>query len=245
MPTIRGNSRDYIGRTRPREPVIHGAATGRDVLVGEEGFESFCRRILPTGFFKRSLQEAIEDASLDFGMAKRSPVDLKGQNVILFVSFNNLTQVQDDPFGYSYSGSSMRSSKRPEQETTMELSPLVLRQVDQIVTGISSKMRDRLSQFWKDCSGQAQVSPSTKDAVNELVAWLCSQSHTVSATVSSDSVLSIAAAFPNEVRLYVEIERDGGTEAAVTRERRYACDLCGNTVSELTPEVILAAVGSI
>ena len=67
----------------------------------------------------------------------------------------------------------------------------------------------------------------------------------MSATVSNDGMLSIATVFPNDVRLYVEIERDGSTGAAVTRERRYARDISGNTVADLTSEVILAAVGSI
>ena len=86
---------------------------------------------------------------------------------------------------------------------------------------------------------------SIKVAVNELVSWLCGQSDTVSATVSNDGMLSIATVFPNNVRVYVEVERDGSTEAAVTRERRYARNIHANTVTDLTPEVVLAAVGNI
>ena len=81
--------------------------------------------------------------------------------------------------------------------------------------------------------------------VNKLVAWLCSQSDTVSATVSSDGMLSIATVFPDGVRLYVEIERDGNVGAAVTRERRFAKDIAADTVTDLTPEVILATVSSV
>ena len=81
--------------------------------------------------------------------------------------------------------------------------------------------------------------------VNNLVTWLCTQSDTVSASVSSDGMLSLATVFPDDVRLYVEIERDGSVGAAVTRDRRFASDIAVDTVVNLTPEVILAAVASI
>ena len=142
-------------------------------------------------------------------------------------------------------GSGLKVSELPNQGTTVELPPLVLKQIEQIATGISSKLRGRLSEFWSDSQGQAWVHSSTKDAVNQLVTWLSSQSDTVTATVSNDGILSIATVFENKVRLYVEIERNGSTEAAVTRARRYAFDLSGNTLADLTPEVILAAVEGI
>ena len=58
-------------------------------------------------------------------------------------------------------------------------------------------------------------------------------------------MLSIATVFPDDVRLYVEIERDGSVGAAVTRERRFASDIPADTIVDLTPEVIFAAVASI
>ena len=244
MPTIRANDREYIEATFSRETVVHGAATGRDVLVDEEWFESFRGSLSPTGFFKCSLHEALE-VTLDFGMPKTSLIDVEGYGVFVVVPLKNGMQVLVEPFDYGYVIPTTRASELPEQRTTTELSPLVRSQVEQIVTGINPKLQERLSQFGIDCSGQESVSASTKSAVNYLVSWLCSQSDTVSATVSNDGMLSIATVFPNDVRLYVEIERDGGTGAAVTRERRYARDISGNTVADLTPEVILAAVGSI
>ena len=137
------------------------------------------------------------------------------------------------------------ASQSLNQRTTAELSPLVLSQVDEIVTGISAKLQERLSSFGSGYSGQDPASPSTMSDVNKLVAWLCSQSDTVSATVSSDGMLSIASVFPRDVRLYIEIERNGDVGAAVTRERRYAIDISAVTVADLTPEVILAAVAGI
>ena len=182
---------------------------------------------------------------MDFGMPKTSLVDVEGYDVFVVVTLKNGMQVLVEPFDYGYVVPTTRASELPEQRTTTELSPLVRSQVEQIVTGINPNLQERLSQFGIDCSEQESVSASTKSAVNYLVSWLCSQSDTVSATVSNDGMLSIATVFPNDVRLYVEIERDGSTGAAVTRERRYARDISGNTVADLTPEVILAAVGSI
>lgn len=122
---------------------------------------------------------------------------------------------------------------------------MVRGQIEEIVTGLSSKLRERLFRFGTDYPGQEPVSPTTMSDVNKLVAWLCSQSDTVSATVSTDGMLSIATVFPDGVRLYVEIERDGNVGAAVTRERRFAKDIAADTVTDLTPEVILAAVSSV
>jgi hypothetical protein len=107
------------------------------------------------------------------------------------------------------------------------------------------KLKERVAQFGIGHVGKEPVSPSIECTVNDLVDCLCLHSDTVSATVSNDGALSIAAVFPNEIRLYLEIETDGSTEAAVTRERRYARDISIDTVEDLTPEVILAAIGSI
>ena len=122
---------------------------------------------------------------------------------------------------------------------------MVRGQIEEIENRIGPKLQERLSRFSADFSGQDPVSDSTMSSVHELVAWLCHQSDTVSATVSNDGMLSIAAVFPRDVRLYVEIERNGYIEAAVTRERRYAKDIPAVTVTDLTPEVILAAVTGI
>lgn len=122
---------------------------------------------------------------------------------------------------------------------------MVRGQIEEIENRIGPKLQERLSRFGTDYPGQDPVSDSTMSSVNELVAWLCSQSGTVSATVSSDGMLSIATVFPDDVRLYVEVERNGDVGAAVTRERRYANDISAFAVTDLTPEVILGAVAGI
>ena len=79
----------------------------------------------------------------------------------------------------------------------------------------------------------------------ELAAWLSDRSDAVSATVSGDGTLSLAALFPDQARLYVEIERDGRAQAAVTRDRRCARDMPGERAEDLTPQVIAAALTGI
>ena len=151
-----------------------------------------------------------------------------------------------NPYSMGFSKSDLREDEDASaQQTRTDLSPLVIRQIEEVGIRHVTKLRERLAIFEADYPSQEYVSPQTMADVNELVDWLLIQSdRKVSATVS-DGLLSVATIFPNEVRLYIEIERDGITEAAVTRERRYAIDVQGNMVADLTPEVILAAVASI
>ncbi len=113
------------------------------------------------------------------------------------------------------------------------------------VDDIPSQLKDRLDHFESGFAEAEPVSEPTRIALNDLVSWLSSNADTVSVTVSNVGMISIAAVFPREVRLYVETERDGNSEAAVTRERRYAQDIPIGNIADLTPEAIRAAVGSI
>ena len=110
---------------------------------------------------------------------------------------------------------------------------------------LSSKLNQRIEQFRTGGLGEQETSDSVLASVVSLLTWLCSKSKAVSATVSGDGMLSIATEFPDDIRLYVEVEKDGAVGAAVTRERRYARDLEEHTLADLTPEVLLAAVRSI
>ena len=112
MPTIRANDREYIEATFSRETVVHGAATGRDVLVDEEWFESFRGSLSPTGFFKCSLHEALE-VTLDFGMPKTSLIDVEGYGVFVVVPLKNGMQVLVEPFDYGYVIPTTRASELP------------------------------------------------------------------------------------------------------------------------------------
>ena len=113
------------------------------------------------------------------------------------------------------------------------------------VKALSSKLAQRLGQFRAGGPGANGASDRVVASAVKLIRWLTGQSTAVSATVSGDGMLSVAIEFRHEVRLYVEIEKDGTVGAAVTRDRRYARDLEQHTLADLTPEVILAAVRSI
>ena len=111
-------------------------------------------------------------------------------------------------------------------------------------TAVSEKLQERLARYASVRPGEEAVSPQTLDDVKNLVAWLCRQSDKVSATVAEDGLLSVATVFPADVRLYLEIGRDGSAGATVSRSRTHAEDLPVTTIPDLTPHLVLTAVRS-
>lgn len=111
-------------------------------------------------------------------------------------------------------------------------------------SSLSEKLQERLARYAGARPGEEAVSPQTLDDVTNLVAWLCQQSNKVSATVAGDGLLSVSTVFDEDVRLYVEVERNGSAGATVSRSRKHAEDLPVTTIRELTPELVLGAVGS-
>ena len=109
---------------------------------------------------------------------------------------------------------------------------------------VSEKLQERLVKYASPGPGQEAVAPQTFKDVHNLVSWLCQQSDKVSATVAGDGLLSVVSVFPNAVRLYLEIERDGSAGATVSRSQNHAEDLPVTRVPELTPELVLDAVAS-
>ena len=247
MPVIGTANKDVIEAPPLGELKVQGDATGWIRPSKVEWLNASHGIATHTGIFRHNRQEAVEESTSDLDilsmallLGTRAPdTFIVGDTLICDRRVAIMFTGWDDVF----SGTS--ASGLLKQRTTGDLSPLVIRQVEDVVTEIKPKLRERLSRFEADRLGEECVSSETMSHVNELVKWLCSQSDTVSATVSSDGMLSIAAVFPGDVRLYVEIERNGDAEAAVTRERRYANDVSAITVADLTPEVILAAVASI
>ena len=245
MPIVGATNIGVIEAPSRSELVVQGTATGV-CPVKVEWLNVSHGGASRTGLFRYSREEAVGEYTSGFHLPRMLVVGI--EDPVIFIVGDTL--VHDGRVGLTLSGwddmfLGTNASQSLKQRTTAELSPLVLSQVDEIVTGISAKLQERLSSFGSGYSGQDPASPSTMSDVNKLVAWLCSQSDTVSATVSSDGMLSIASVFPRDVRLYIEIERNGDVGAAVTRERRYAIDIPAVTVADLTPEVILAAVAGI
>ena len=77
------------------------------------------------------------------------------------------------------------------------------------------------------------VAASTLADLDTLLNRLHEISEAVSAVTSNDGVLSITAVLREDQRLYLEIQRDGTLEAAVSRSRTHAEDLSVNTISDL------------
>ena len=81
-------------------------------------------------------------------------------------------------------------------------------------------------------------------AISDLMEWLQGQWAFVSAISRNDGTTSLAASFPNDVNLYVEVEADGGVEACVTYAKKRALDIDAKTLADLTPERVMPAVRS-
>lgn len=226
MPTIRAENSEYVEAESVADALVASGATGTPIFISGnvEGRKPLLDDWHPTGFVGFSLGKTIGKPYWVAGD--------HGDHVVMYIT---PVEVSNDVLHY---GSVEPTSMTP-------VSPLVRSQIEQIVNGVSVKLQQRLSQFGNNGPGQDPVSTSTMTDVNNLVTWLCKQSSTVSATVANDGMLSIATVFPNDVRLYVEIERDGSVGAAVTRDRQYARDIPSKAVADLTSEVILAAVGSL
>ena len=68
---------------------------------------------------------------------------------------------------------------------------------------------------------------------------------TVSAGVASDGLLSLAGMCEDDIWLYVEVDRQGNVEAAVSKWPSEVRGLNVNSVRELTPELVLGIVQSL
>ncbi len=242
MPTVRSQNLIVSEADIATDIVVTKGATGSHMFSFGEEREYLSNILALTGSPGSRLLQPCCELLFDSEMPKLLS---DGYNVFVVVPTNIPTPGSIEPWRRIFIGSESVLPGSPTQGTGSGLSPLFRSQVEQIVIGVPSKLRERLSKFESNREDLEPVASSTKAAVNDLVTWLCSQSDSVSVTVSSDGMLSIAAGFENDVRLYIEVERNGSIEAAVTRERRFARDICGNTVPDLTSGVLLGAISSI
>ena len=246
MPIIRPNIRKQSETDSASNALTTRGATGSHLLLGRAESRPSSDSLFRSRSRQRNYLQAIDEFRLKLGTPDLLQIDLEDSRIRLVIQMKGLTSAPNDWLRHILVDAGTGTPVSPTQGEALELSPLFRSQVELIVNDdISPKLRDRLSVFEANRVGLDPVSSSTKSEVNELMSWLCSQSDAVSATVSNDGMLSIAAGFDNDVRLYVEIERNGSTEAAVTRKRRYARDVRGNSVADLTPEVLLDAIGSV
>ena len=236
MPTYRRTHNIESLVTRVRE----GALTGGGRHLDEKLLGISQAGVSSTGLFKPSQPETSEDFMS--GLMTPMMVIQDGQGGEFLTPCGQVGVLLGRYGKLRFDGENLESLGH---QAPTGLSTVVRRQLEEIMSGVSPKLQERLSQFKSGRPGQEPVCEPTMDEVKSFIGQLCGISPAVSATLASDGTLSIAADFPDDVRLYVEIERDGSAGAAVTKERRYASDIPGDTIAALTSEVIRAAVESV
>lgn len=222
--------------TRVRE----GALTGGGRHLDEKILGVSQAGVSPTGLFEPSPQETSEDFMSGLMIPMMVIQDGLGGEF--------LTPPEQVGVLLGYYGKLRFDAENLESlghQASTSLSPVVRRQLEEIMSGVSLNLQERLSQFESGRPGQEPIREPVMAEVTSFIVRLCAESDAVSATFASDGTLSVAVDFPDEMRLYAEIERDGSVEAVVIKERRYASDILGDTVVTLTSEVILAAVNSV
>ena len=99
--------------------------------------------------------------------------------------------------------------------------------------GANTCLRHQISCFARSNPNANPVSPSTLTDLETLLQRLSEISESVSAVVSDDGVLSIAAVIGPNQRLYIELQRNSTLEAAISRSRTHAQDLDATTIPAL------------
>lgn len=204
-----------------------------------------------TGVLNPGPQEMVDEAALVYELAIDISMEIfegTGKGVVVVLRGEPTPDSEEMIWGYShgYMGYGMGPPEPLGQPVVVAAhSPVFGGQVDEIEPSISPRLQERLSQFENGGPIHEIVREPVMAEVTGFISRLCAESDAVSATFASDGTLSVAVDFPDEKRLYAEIERDGSVEAVVIRERRYASDTLEDTVATLTSEVILAALNSV
>ena len=221
-------------------------ATGISAASGEVGTSALPGRTLFAGVLTPGSHETLGGAELGFDLPAGALV-LTGRSVIFIVRDTPTPDSEEviRSFSHGYMGYDVRDPEPPGQPVEAPLSPMIRTQLDEIVLSISPRLQERLNLFRTGRPGQDAMPETTMSEVGDLVSWLCSESDLVSSTVSADGMLTIAVDFPDDVRLYIEVERDGSAEAAVIKGKFDVSEIPGDAVAALTSEVILAAVANV
>ena len=107
-----------------------------------------------------------------------------------------------------------------------------------------TRIWSNLSLFARPSRTGQNVLKTTVDAVQGVVAWLHDQEASIYTAVSEDGLLSISATLRSGVRLFIEVDRDGSSEATVAISRTYVEAIDISTVEDLTPRVLATTIGS-
>ena len=243
MSSVLSADRKYWDVTVPDFLVGSGAGTGWPIFLNESAEEAMYAQVVQTGCWECIGQRGMYEGLEVNGKPEVFWLCDRGGLVREVAFVDSLDRPTSNWMGV-YSNFVQDYGTSDFAEHYIETVPVPLTYASGF-RPLSLKLVQRLGQFRASGPGAIGVPDRIVATAVKLIMWLTGQSAAVSATVSGDGVLSIATEFPKEVRLYIEIEKDGTVGAAVTRERRYARDLEEHTLADLTPEVILAAVRSI
>ena len=232
-------------RVSPGGLVMEENATGMNLALGEVGTPTLHGRTSFAGVLTPDSYGTLGGTELAFGLPVETLEGI-GKGVIV-IHRDALTPDSNEAiwiYSHGYLGYAKRNPEPPEQPVVVaDLSPVIRTQLNEIA--INSRLQGRLALFKTGRSNQEPVTETTMSEVEKLVARLCSESNMVSSTVSADGMLTIAVDFPDDVRLYVEVERDGSAEAAVIKGKLDVSEIPGDAIAALTSEVILAAVANV
>ena len=225
------------------QQIADGALVRMGFTSDEEGLDAYAYQdgMIFTGLFRPNPHGTLEESTRGFWRFMARPQDIQAGE--LLTSCQGKVGVLSMHQGNLCFGTG--NSESLNQQVPNELALGLRRQIEEILSGVSPKLQERLSQFENGRPGQESIREPVMAEVVNFIARLSLKSDAVSATMASDGTLSVAADFPGEVRLYAEIERDGGAEAAVIKERLDVAEIPEDTVATLTSEVVLAAVQSI
>ena len=112
------------------------------------------------------------------------------------------------------------------------------------VTSDDRKTRGAISLFAQPDPNGPMVSGATIEAVENVIGWLRNHADSTFATVADDGVISLSSGFQSGALLFIEVDRDGTSEATVAWSRSDIRSLHVSTVVDLTTRLMDDAVGS-
>ena len=244
MPKVRTRKPEYPNAELTSAAVIALGATGSHILLTTEDQQKLEDELSYTGFRAPYLRRAFDDHLFNLVVPRMMQI---GTGSLDTSTRNPTTYTEPIPneFWHCILVGTWPDQPKPQELRLIASSPTLIGSDPEPLTFKDiPKLRQRLEQFLSSQVGQEPISTSTESAINSLVNRLRAVADTVSATVSDDGILSIVAVFPNEVRLYVEIQRDGEAGAVISRSRTHADDLPIQSVAQLTNEIVISAVDS-
>ena len=107
-----------------------------------------------------------------------------------------------------------------------------------------TRIQSNISLFARPNETGRDFPVTTIPAIENVVAWLRGREASIFTAVSEDGLLSISATFQSGVRLFIEVDRDGSSEATVATSRTHVEAIAISTVEDLTPKVLATTIGS-